>query len=64
MTTKKMMTDATPETLARFAIGDRVLVPAYGEFAEIVDIESVCLWLRFDDNDTDSWPFNAVIPCR
>jgi hypothetical protein len=58
------MTDATPETLARFAIGDRVYVPEFGEHAEIVDIETVCLWLRFDDHDTDSWPFDAVIPVR
>lgn len=58
------MTDATPETLARFAVGDRVFVPEFGEHAEIVDIETVCVWLRFDDHDTDSWPFEAVIPCR
>lgn len=58
------MTDTTPEMLARFAIGDRVYVPEFAEHATIVDIETVCLWLRFDDHDTDSWPFEAVIPCR
>lgn len=58
------MTTASPELLARFQIGDRVFVPPFGEWAEIVDIETVCLWLRFDDHDTDSWPFDYVIPAR
>lgn len=58
------MTDVTPEILARFEIYDRVFVPMFQEYATIVSIEAGCLWLQFDDRDTDSWPFEAVIPCR